>query len=535
MKAFAKVPRFMATLPLVLLLLSRGILANQAPLGVQSNKCFTGTVSGKASYDNCCSGAGTGIGKLDNAGDTSQAFHYTCASYMNNDYDQFPELVHSARACAEVCMADSSCQAGAWDSASSVCLTASTTNLEYTSDPDKTYLRFEKANESDLPPTESIECVDQVADAKLACESQQQKKCKTQMDNQAQDLRSQCDERVQDQCGKSVSEEDATEMCDEQKAILEENLQSECEVEKNSAARQWEKDQAAKDEKNRKARIDLEAKVKQLQKQEAEDRKNAEKDRKSLENLKQQNQQLQERLNKESLNQPPKKQPDAKQPSKPFDKDPVYDIPPLSKFKKCSDMQGQEYTVMGVTYTVFCGMHPQGNAESMDKWRAVDPSFLMGMCSTTPGCQGVKLKENFAQLSSEHEFPPTNRVNSKWWSLVPKEQRADNEVSDIRSQVMDDNNKVRCPEVDGKTITDGEKSYQLNCNKHFNVQKRRTVSGVKTFNECLVSCSVTKGCKGVMRDNYCSLVFSHKALPQKTPEGDQTKGDSWVAMLTEAQ
>jgi hypothetical protein len=531
-----KAPLSMTALPLVLLLLSRGILANQAPLDAQNNKCFSSTLSGKSNYDACCSGVQEGISKLNNAGNASQVFQYSCASYVQN-YDGEFEQVYSARSCAEACAADASCIAGSWDSSSFICLTASATDLQFIPDSEESFLRFVKVAESDLPPTDAIECDDQVTDAKLSCEIEQEEKCKIEMKTQRQDLRSQCDQRLQDQCRQSGHDEDAAEQCKKEKSALEESLRSECDVEKDNAAKQWEENQAARNVQDLKARNELEAKIKQLQKQEAENNKKADEVKKILGKLQQENKQLQERLKKGSSEQDPAndrlEKPGPRLPSKPSDKDPVYEVPSLSKFNKCSDMEGQEYTVLGVTYRVFCAKHPDDGAEVKREWLAKDPSFLMGMCSITPGCQGVKLRENFAQLSPKHDFPPTKRVDRKYWSLVPKEQRADNDVSDIRSQVMDDENKVRCPEVDGQVITLGERSYQLNCNKKFSAHKRKTASGIKSFNECLVSCSVTKGCMGVMRGQYCSLVFSHHVLSPETPEEDQSKGDTWVAMLTE--
>lgn len=526
----------MTALPLVLLLLSRGILANQAPLGARNDQCFSATVTGERNYNACCSGVQEGIGTLINAGDTSQVFHYVCDSYVGNDYEDLGQ-VNSARACAEACATDASCHAGSWDSSSLACVTTSATDPEFVPDDQKSFLRFVKVAESDLPPAGAIECDDQVGDAKLSCENEQEEKCKTRMETQKQDLRSQCDQRVKDQCKQSGHNGDTAGQCKKEKSALEKSLRSQCEVEKDNAAKQWEKDQAAKGAQDRKARDDLGARLKQLQKQEAENKKKADEDKKALDKLQQENKKLQQRLGTGTSTPPPAKespttQPSPKQPPKPSDQNPVYEVPPLAKFnKKCSDMEGQEYTVMGVTYRVFCSMHPDDGVEVRKEWRAKDPSFLMGMCSTTPGCQGVKLRENFAQLSFKHDFPPSKHVERKYWSLVPKEPRADNDVSDIRSQFMGDKNSVRCPEVDGQIATLGESPYQLNCNKRFNAHKRRTAPGAKSFNECLVSCYVTRGCQGVMRGNYCSLVFSHHVLPAETPEEDQSKGDTWVAML----
>jgi hypothetical protein len=527
----------MTALPLVLLLLSRGILASQVPLGFQNNKCFSLTLSGEGNYDACCSGVQEGFDKLDDTGDSSQVFQYTCNSYVSN-YDGVIEQVYSARACAEACVADASCHAGSWDSRSFICLTASATDLEFIPDSEGTFMRFVKVAESELPQTEPIDCDDQVADAKFSCENEQEQKCESQMQTQKQNLRSECDQRVKDECKQSDPGRDAAEQCKEEKSALEESLRSECEIEKDNAAKQCEEDQAANDAENRKARDSLENKVKQLQKQEAESKKKADEDKKARDKLQQENKQLQERLEKGSSKPPPSNKPPTKPgprpPSKSSDKDPAYEVPPLEKFRRCSDMEGQEYTVLGITYTVFCSKHPDDGAEVMREWQSKHPSFLMGMCSITPGCQGVKLRENFAQLSHKHEFPPTKPVDRKYWSLVPKDQRADNDVPDIRGQILDDKNIVRCPEVDGDIITLGEKSYQLNCNKKFNANRRKTAPHVKSFNECIVSCSVTKGCVGVMHSDHCSLVFKHYALSPKTPEKDLSKGDTWVAMLTEA-
>ncbi|KAB8220554.1 hypothetical protein BDV33DRAFT_203409 [Aspergillus novoparasiticus] len=499
------------------------------------------SLSGAGSYNACCSGSKTNIGQLKGDGDTHQVFQYTCGSYIVENYSRVPGLVHNARSCMEACEADSSCQAGAWDWSSSLCFVANTANLQYASDPDNTFLRFEKLDESSTPPLEHHECEDQVADAVLSCETEQQGKCQDELNTQEKDLHTLCEQRIQDQCGSSVQDGIAEEKCNEEKATLEKSLRSECEIDKSNALKQWKQDQAAKDQQSRKLRDELEAKVKQLQKQEEESKKRAEKDRNELEKLQRDNQQLQQRLD-QIPKQPPVKQPPSKQqprqPPKPPAINPAHEIPPLTKWRKCSDMEGQEYTVMGVTYTVFCGMHPPPHSQvnQRNDWTGVDPSFMMAMCSTTSDCQGVKVRQNGAQLTYEHEFPPSNRVHSTWWSLVPKEPHTgiSNSVTDIRSQIMDDEGRVKCPEVDGEIIRLGEQAYQLNCNKSLKPQRRRTVPGVKLFNECLVRCFVSKGCQGVTRDNGCSLIYSHHALPKETPEEDLTNGDSWIAMLTEA-
>ena len=265
-----------------------------------------------------------------------------------------------------------------------------------------------------------------------------------------------------------------------------------------------------------------------------------------MEKLQQANKQLQQRVGRGTSTQRPTKEsptakPSPKQPSKPSGRNQVYDIPPLNKFKgRCTDFEEHEYTVMGITYKVFCGLHPDDGAEFNREWTTPqDPSFLLGICSTTPGCQGIKLREHFAQLSFAHEFPPKKNVHRKYWSLIPKEPRADNDVADIRSQFMDDGNGVRCPEVDGQVATLGETSYQLNCNKGFHVNRAKDAPGAKNLNECLVSCYVTDKCQGVMRtksekSGYCSNILVHYNLPAETPEKDLSEGDIWVAMLTEA-
>jgi hypothetical protein len=532
---FTKAPPSMFAPPLILLLGSSAF-ANQIP----TYKCFSATVSGNSNYDACCSVTQEGVAWLGDPGDgdASQAFRYSCASYIGNNYEEVPELVHSARACAEVCANDPSCHAGAWDSSTSICFTTSETDPEFVRDPEKTFLRFVKINGADIHPAnpDPVDCGDQVADAREACQYEQEEKCKNRMASQRKDLSSECDQRIADQCSQSSSDEQAAEKCEKEKSALQRSLRAECEGEKDRAAKQC-------DAQNRKARVALEDKVKQLQERDEENKRKADENKRALDQLQQQNKQLQDRIEKGFSKQPPPakeppvtKPPDSRSPPPSvLDQDPVYDVPPLTKFnKKCTDMEGQEYTVMGVTYTVFCGVHPDDGMPAKREWRAKDPAFLMGMCSTTPGCQGVKLRENFAQLSFKHELPPSQRVDRKYWSLVPKEQRQSNDGPDIRSQVMDDDNTVRCPEVDGQIMTLGDRSYQLNCKKNFSANKRKTASGVKTFNECLVSCSVTKGCRGIMRGNYCSLVFSHRVLPHATPEEEQSTGDSWVAMLTEA-
>lgn len=535
----------MIAIPLILLLLSRGISANQARLGARNDECFSATVTGERNYNACCSGADEGIGKVTGADGTSQAFHYACASYMDKDYEYLGEF-NSARACAEACADNPSCHAGAWDSRYSTCVTTSSTDPEFVPDKEKLFLRFVKVPESELPPagggTGATECDDQVADARLVCENEQDEKCKTRMETQKQDLRSQCDQRVEDQCKNSGDDGNTAAQCKEEKSALEKSLRSRCEAEKDNAKKQWEKNQAAQGAQDRKARDELENRLKQLQKQEAERKKKADEDKKALDKLQQENEQLKQRHGTRTSTQPtaketPTTKPSPKQPPKPADRNSVHEIPPLKNFnKKCSDFEGQEYTVLGVTYQVFCGMHPDDGAEPRKEWRARNPSFLMGVCSTTPGCQGVKLRENFSQLSFKHDFPPSKGVERKYWSLVPKEPRADNDASAIRSEFMDNKNGVRCPEVDGQIVTLGDTSYQLNCNRRFNVNRAKNADGAKTFQECLVSCHVTKGCQGVVRDNYCSNFFSHQVLPAETPEKDQSKGDTkWVATLRDTE
>ncbi|KAE8156821.1 hypothetical protein BDV40DRAFT_67473 [Aspergillus tamarii] len=528
----------MASLPLLFLLLSRDLLAEQAPLRTPNTKCLSAGLSGAGSYNACCSGSETNIGQLKGDGDTHQIFQYTCGSYIVNDFSRVPGLFNNARSCMEACEADSFCQAGAWDWSASLCFLANTANLEYASDPDNTFLRFEKLDESSIPPLEHGDCKDQVADAVLSCETEQQGECQDRLDTQEKDIHTLCEQRIQDQCGQGMHESNAEKKCNEEKATLEKSLRSECATDKNNALKQWQQDQAAKDQQNRKLRDELEERVKQLQKQEEESKKRTEQDREELKKLQRDNQQLQQRLD-QIPKQPPTKQQPPKQPPKPPVTNPVHEIPPLNKWRRCSDMEGQEYTVMGVTYTVFCGMHPppRSQVNQRNDWTGVDPSFMMAMCSTTPDCQGVKVRQNGAQLTYEHEFPPSNRVHSTWWSLVPKEPHTGsaNAVSDIRGQVMDDEGRVKCPEVDGDIIKLGEQAYQLNCNKSLKPQRRKSVPGVRLFNECLVRCFVSKGCQGVMGDNGCSLIHSYHAFPRETPEEDLTNGDSWVAMLTVAQ
>lgn len=535
----------MTILPLGLLLLSRGILANQAPLTARNGQCFSTTTTKEHNYNACCSDVKEGIDGLTNADGTPQMFHYVCDSFVAYNYEETPKF-NSVRACAEACATDASCHAGAWDWSTSTCLVTSDKDPEFASDYYKTFLRFVKVSEYDLPPVGTVECDDQVADAKSACEDEQEEKCRNRMDTQKEDLDSQCDQRVEDQCKQSGDDGATAEQCENEKSVLEKTLRSQCEVEKDKAAKQWKKDQAAKDAQDRKARDELENRLKQLQKQEVENKKKAEEDKKALEKLQQENKQLQQRVGRGTSTQPPTKEsptakPNRKQPPKPSGQNQAYDIPPLDKFqRRCSDMEGQEYTVMGITYKVFCGVHPDDGVEVRRDWTSQHPSFLMGMCSSTPGCQGIKLRENFAQLSFAHEFPPSKRVERKYWSLVPTEPRADNDVTDIRSQFMDDRNGVQCPEVDGQVATLGDRSYRLSCKKGFHVNKAKaTEPPARTFNECLVSCYATKKCQGVMRlppggKYYCANIFVHYPLPAETPEKDLSEGDTWVAMLTEA-
>ena len=533
----------MIILPLGLLLLSRGILANQTPLTARNGQCFSTTVSGSQNYNACCSSVKAGIDGLTDAEGAPQMFHYVCDSYMVNN--KYIGNVNSVRACAEACATSASCRAGAWDSSNSACVMTSDTDPEYAADNQKSYVRFVKVSESDLPPVGTVECDDQVSNAKLACENEQEEKCRTRMETQKEDLDSQCDQRVEDRCKQSDDDETTAEQCEDEKSVLEKTLRSQCEVEKDKAAKQWKKDQAAKDAQDRKARNELENRLKQLQKQEAEDKKKAEEDKKALEKLQQENKQLQQRVGRGTSTQRPTKQsptakPNRKQPPKPSGQNQVYNIPSLNDFEgKCSDFKGQEYTVMGITYEVFCGRHPDDGVKAKREWISRNPSFLMGICSTTPGCQGIKLRENFAQLSFTHDFPPSKDVEQKYWSLVPKEPRADNDVTDVRSQFMDDRNGVRCPEVDGQVATLGDRSYRLSCRKGFNVNRAKEAHPAKNLNECLVSCYATKKCQGVMRlppggDYYCANIFVHYSLPAETPEKDLSEGDTWVAMLTEA-
>ena len=71
------------------------------------------------------------------------------------------------------------------------------------------------------------------------------------------------------------------------------------------------------------------------------------------------------------------------------------------------------------------------------------------------------------------------------WILIASEPRACSTVQHIRSQVMGDKSSVQCPEVDGQTVTLGEKSFQLNCRKNFAAQRRKAASGMEPFNESL--------------------------------------------------
>jgi hypothetical protein len=247
---------------------------------------------------------------------------------------------------------------------------------------------------------------------------------------------------------------------------------------------------------------------------------------KTIQKLEQEIKSLQERLQRTGGIEPSK--PDT----------PRSEIPSKDEWN-CPDIDGKEYTVLSVTYKVFCGVHLYSRSIYGNYLTHPDPLFLMTLCSVERNCQGVGMYDRKAQMRIDYEFPPTNKIPRSYdWSFVPTKPRTLDQgpmIPDIfsRTSAIDGGTGVgpfaRCPDIDGEILAVGDRQFQVNCKKGYNPKKSTRNSDIRPLTQCLVACALYKKCQGVSYG--CELIWEHEVLSKNTRLSELGGTESWVAML----
>lgn len=470
----------MIGLPILLIFLGGKAFGQHASRS--DNHCFSSSLAPPASYKACCGSMTSGTDDLD---DTT--FDYTCNSFLD-DLTSFEGHFSNAYSCVKQCADTPQCAAAVWNHDSADCWYTTSSHAQKVTGKSPSYMTFEnkrpRSNPSDPGPSDCKDLIDQ---ATSECENAERKKCNKRLEEQEQDLLAQCDRKW-------------TEKCNEQKAQLTAQCQS---------------DQARNEDEHRRAQQALQDEVDRLQKQ--------------LKDLKSGQRSDDTDRSKDSPRHTPTDTP--KPPSRSI----------FRKEWKCPSIDGKEEKILGVTYKIFCNYLPTGKAVPGGMLHNKDPEFLLSMCSVDRNCQGIRSHTSTAEMMLNYEYPPTERNKySGWWSAVPVNRKGDTSamVPDPFSQSTDGQNSpgsngdARCPSIDGKLLSIGDDEFQVNCRRNYNPRNVIPYSNIRSFRECMVMCTLEKGCQGVRYAYGCYLILEHESLERSTPQNELSRTDSFVAMLT---
>ncbi|KAJ5770630.1 uncharacterized protein N7511_002681 [Penicillium nucicola] len=443
-----------------------------------ASQCLTSHLSKDQSWKSCCDGPSTGT--IDLGGNT---FDYTCNSFLSPQ-EEFAGLgFYNAYECANACVESDKCQSAFWDSKNNKCFSAPSHSQKITTDKYFTIQnRRPSANQSPNTPTD---CQNEVDQAKADCQTTERERCDKRLADQEQLLREQLDHR-------------STEMCNEEKKKL---------------TKQFEEDQAAREEKNRRAIQELEDQVSQLK------NKNKDKDQKP-----------------EPTPGPGGTKGDQIEPRTPGPTGTPGSKVPSENEWKCPEQDGKEYTVLGVTYRVFCESQPSGQVMTGGRLNTKHPEFLMAMCSVDSNCQGIRAKSSSAELVRDYEFPPKQKSKfSGWWSIVPVSRKTENSaiVPDLFSQSTTAPRaakEAKCPSIDGQSLVVGGDEFQVNCRGMYWPRTTIPARIAVSFRQCLVMCTIVEWCQGLWYVDSCWLSSQHEVLEKSTPRNQLSS--SYVAMLT---
>jgi hypothetical protein len=468
------------------MLLSGQVLGQHA-LG-SGSQCFVSHLSEKASFEACCGRATTGTtGTGDVEGTT---FDYACNTYVSPLVEFKNGSFRNAYSCGKQCADSPDCAVAVWGSDNLKCFYATSARPERATVATSFYVTIENKRPTNLQPQEPGDCEKLVDEAATDCKNAERKKCDERIENQALGLREDCDRR-------------GAEACDKQKEQMR---------------KQFEEDQAAKDNQHRRNLQKLQDEIDRLRSQ----NKDRDPGQKSGGN------DGSDDGTKEPKDQPPGSSPSSKS-----------RIPTEQEFK-CPDFDGKEYTVLGVRYKVFCNLQPKGNSMAGGRLQSKDPEFLMAMCSVDRNCQGIKTQSNSAEMVLEHDYPPAEKSPySGWWSIVPINKKSDLSamVPDLFSQPSNGANtpgadrRARCPSLDGNTLDVGGNGFQVNCMRNYYPKRTYSVPSARSFRQCLVACTVDGKCEGVMYSYECLFILEHEVLEKNTPK-NRWSTDTYVAMLT---
>jgi hypothetical protein len=530
-----------------------GVWATQSPIDTTSNggKCLSisGTFS-KTSFDLCCppNGSKSGRGTVDGI-----MFIYTCGIYGSSEPNP-RAIVANARECAKLCAADANCPASSWNPRGK-CYFA---KPDYRLLPSGTiqFLLIEKTGLKEEEPEPVGGCGKPVEAAKAKCEEEATAKCEAEKAALGQTNGAECEKKISEKCSSTDAvAEEAKAQCEKEKAGLVD--QKQCEAEKFAQSTSYEAAKAkleaeksaqstvceaatakleaenqylqkALDEANKKNNNDLEVQVEidRLKQRDEDHTKKANQDRETIEKLERDNKVFHDRLRNTAGIEPPNPE------------TPRSEIPSEEEWK-CPQIDGKEYTVLGVTYKVFCDVQPHGRTPYYNEWTHRDPLYMMAMCSVERNCQGISTLRSTAQMTIDYEFPPTYKPPySGWWSIIPTKPRTLDQgpmVPDIFSRTTDNTGGsgvgrgTRCPDIDGETLTVGDRKFQVNCKKNYEPKNSTIYSNIGPLNQCLVLCAINDQCQGVSYG--CRLIWKHEALPKNTRPSELGSSFSWVVML----
>ncbi|KAJ5295303.1 hypothetical protein N7508_010124 [Penicillium antarcticum] len=452
--------RLMICLSLLLAFLGNRAVGQYA--ASSPSQCLTSHISKDQSWKACCDGSRTGTIDL---GDTT--FDFTCNSFLSPQ-EEFAGLgFYNAYECANACAETEKCEAAFWDSKNNKCFYAPLHSQKITMD--KYFTLENKRPRANRPPNAATDCQSQVKQATADCQATEREQCDKRIADQEQLLRGELDHK-------------STEMCNKEKERLR---------------KQFKEDQASQEERNRRAIQQLEDQISQL--------KNQNKD------------------------QEPGKKPgpggtpgDDVEPTPTGSSGSQGSRVPLEKQWKCPEQDGKEYTVLGVTYRVFCDSQPSGQAMAGGRFNTKHPEFLMAMCSVDSNCQGIRAKSSTAELVRDYEYPPKQKSKyTGWWSIVPVTQKSEKSaiVPDIFSQstaTARASNDASCPSIDGKGLVVGENEFHINCRGTYWSRGAYPAPIAASFRQCLVMCTILEWCQGVReytKEPIVPLVFgnAHRA------------------------
>ncbi|OQE32813.1 hypothetical protein PENFLA_c001G10074 [Penicillium flavigenum] len=504
--------RSMICLPLLLALVADKALGKSA--AAPSDQCFTSHLSKDASWKACCGSGQTG-GTADLDGTT---FDYKCSTYLSPHKEFAGVSFDNAYQCAAECAKRETCGAAFWSQGYNKCFYATESHPQ--SVTKDFFLTFQnKRPTPDGQPGGPADCQDLVDQAKTDCQNSEGKICNTRVADQEKQLRGQCDKRIADQ-GEQLRGQ-----CDKRMADQEQKLSGQCDEkgakrcsdEKGQLRKKLEQDCAAQEDESRRAMQKLQDEIDRLKKREGDGGSGT-----------------------QSGRDEPK---DDKHRTKPSSSPGSQGLQvPKDKQWRCPDQDGKQYTVLGVTYQVFCNSHPTGRAiVGGQKIGSKDPGFLMALCSVDHNCQGIRAQSHFADLVGEFENPPKKTITyTDWWSIIPVARKPTQSamVPDLFSHPAE-GFAARCPAIDGQALVIGDNQFQVNCKTPYGIRSFFSAPGPRDFRQCLVLCLANEGCHGV---NYysangshgCTLIYEHVPLDEKTPKS-WLSTSSYLAMLTVPQ